>query len=475
MRDFQEVGAVVLAAGVGKRFKSRIPKPLHTFLGRPLLLHALGIVAPLELRSTVIVVSPPVQVALQSSALLADRDVSLAIQDPPRGTADALRVGVEALGEGSVEHVLVTPCDAPLLTSETLERLVGSHLDSGAAATLLTAELIDPTGFGRVIRDGDAISRIVEESDADAEQKRITEVNAGSYVFELERLRAVLGKVDHENAQDEYYLTDVVALLRANGDSVMAVMGAEDEVFGVNDRSQLADAAERKRREICERWMSEGVTIVHPESTFIDQTVQIGRDTVIQPFTFLQGDTTIGEGVQIGPQAQIIDSQIDDGARISFAVVRGSSIGPDASVGPFASLRPGTRLERGARVGTFVETKQTTIGENSKANHLSYLGDAEIGRAVNVGAGTITCNWDGVNKHKTVIEDEAYISSDTMLVAPVRIGKKAATGAGAVVKGDVPDGALAVGVPARVIEGKGDRMRERPEDKASEPPDDTAQ
>lgn len=206
-----------------------------------------------------------------------------------------------------------------------------------------------------------------------------------------------------------------------------------------------------------------------PASTFIDATVRIGLDAVIHPFTFLEGKTRIGARAEVGPQARIIDSEIQDGATVTFAVVRGSTIGPDATVGPFASIRPGTRLDRGARAGTFVETKKTTIGEGSKANHLAYLGDATIGRGVNVGAGTITCNWDGVEKHETVIEDDAYIGSDTMLVAPTRIGKRAATGAGSVVRGDVPDDALAVGAPARIIEGKGDKM-DKGRDKNPEEP-----
>lgn len=477
MTQYEGVGAVVLAAGVGKRFKSRTPKALHPLLGRPLLAHVLEALEPLCLTPVVIVVSAQVEAALKGSELAAGDNPQLALQQAPRGTADAVRAALVSLGgDGSPRHVLVTPSDAPLITSQTFERLLAGHLESKASATLLTANLADPTGYGRILRaGGNDIASVVEEADADSDEKRISEVNAGSYVFDVDRLRAVLDKVDHENAQGEYYLTDVVALLRGEGDTVTAVMGSEEEVLGVNDRAQLAEAAERKRRQINDDWMAAGVTIVHPDSTFIDASVRIGRDTVIQPFTFLQGETTIGEAVQIGPQVQIVDSRIEDGAQISYAVIRGSSIGPDATVGPFASLRPGTRLERGARVGTFVETKQTTIGEDSKANHLSYLGDAEIGRGVNIGAGTITCNWDGVNKHQTVIEDEAYISSDTMLVAPVHIGKKAATGAGAVVKGDVPDGALAVGMPARVLEGKGDRMNARPEGKESESPDEAAQ
>ena len=265
--------------------------------------------------------------------------------------------------------------------------------------------------------------------------------------------------MDSENSQGEYYLTDVVALLQSSGRGVRAVEVDEVEMSGVNSRAQLAEAGTLLFRRAAERWMDEGVTIVDPAVTYIDSTVTIAPDATILPFTFLEGETTVAAGAQVGPQVRIVDSSVGENARVSFSVVRSSELGPETSVGPFASLRPGTKLGRGAELGTFVEAKNTVIGAHSDAHHLAYLGDAEIGEGVNIGAGTITCNWDGQNKHRSVVDDDAYIGSDTMLVAPVHIGKRAATGAGSVVRGDVPEDALAVGVPARVIPGKGNKMK----------------
>jgi bifunctional UDP-N-acetylglucosamine pyrophosphorylase/glucosamine-1-phosphate N-acetyltransferase len=387
--------------------------------------------------------------------------LDLVVQSPPNGTGDAVRVGLDA---GIVDGtVLVAPGDAPLLTTETLKALLDEHEASGAGATVLTADMPDATGYGRVIRGaGSDIARIVEDRDATAEERAVREINGGVYAFDVAALLDVIGAVDNDNAQGEYYLGDVLALMGDRGLSVAAFKTTHQELAGVNSRAQLAEAGAELRRRTALHWMSEGVTIVDPATTLIDASVEIGRDATIHPFTFLEGATVVGAGAEIGPQTRLVDTRVDEGATVTFSVVRGSVVGPDASVGPFASLRPGTRLDRGARAGTFVETKNTTIGEGSKANHLAYLGDAEIGRGANVGAGTITCNWDGRAKHPTVIEDEAYIGSDTMLVAPVHIGKRAATGAGSVVRGDVPDEALAVGVPARIIEGKGNKMEPKP-------------
>jgi bifunctional UDP-N-acetylglucosamine pyrophosphorylase / glucosamine-1-phosphate N-acetyltransferase len=451
--------AVVLAAGDGKRLKSALPKVIHRAAGVPLLGHVLSALAGLGVDGTTVVVSPrrdEIVAALDRSGL--GDGIDFVVQDPPRGTADAARVALDGLDPAAT--VLVLPGDTPLLTTETLKAVLAEHERSGSALTMLTAHLADPRGYGRVVRGtGGTVDKIVEEVDATDEEVALDEVNAGVYAFDGARLSWALEKVDAANAQQEYYLTDVVGILRAEGDEVTAVVAEEDEVAGVNSRAQLAAASAVLRRRTVDALMAGGVGIVDPATTFIDASVSIARDATILPFTFIEGKTTIAEGAEVGPQARVIDSTVGPGATVSFAVVRESVIGPEASVGPFASLRPGTTLAKGARVGTFVETKQTTIGEDSKANHLAYLGDAEIGRSVNVGAGTITCNWDGTAKHKTVIDDEAYIGSDTMLVAPVRIGKRGATGAGSVVRHDVPDDGLAVGVPARVIEGRGDRMK----------------
>jgi bifunctional UDP-N-acetylglucosamine pyrophosphorylase/glucosamine-1-phosphate N-acetyltransferase len=458
--------AIVLAAGDGKRLKSNLPKVLHPAAGRALISHVLAALAPLPLSARVVVASHRWN---QVKGTLAEdgfgEELEFAVQDAPRGTADATRLGLESLGlDGGT--VLVVPGDTPLLESDTLFRLLESHRSSGAAATVLTAMVHDPAGYGRVVRDGESIERIVEDRDATGAVGRIHEINGGVYAFDKAILSETLAKVDCENSQGEYYLTDVIALLWSAGKTIRTVRTEADEVSGVNNRSQLAFVSGLLRHRVCERWMAEGVSIVDPRTTYIDSTVVIEQDATIHPFTFLEGDTHVCEGAEVGPQTRLVDTWVGPDATVTFAVVRESSIGPEAIVGPFASLRPGNKLERKAKVGTFVEAKNSTVGEGSKVNHLSYVGDAEIGRRVNVGAGTVTCNWDGREKHKTIIEDDAYVSSDTMLVAPVRLGRRAATGAGAVVRDDVPDDALAVGVPARIIEGKGDRMQRKgkPED-----------
>lgn len=457
MASRPDVTAIILAAGQGKRLRSDLPKVLHRVAGRSLLAHVLAALAPLGADRTVVVTSNRRDEISGAIGAAAD-GVDFVVQDPPSGTGDAVRIAL-----GSVDPiegiVVVANGDAPLVATETFERLVDMHVSSSATATVLTARVTDPSGLGRIVRgDDDRVHRIVEESDATAEERAIDEVNCGAFVFDATRLGEMIAKVDRENAQGEHYLTDVVELFVSDGDVVVACLGDPEEATGVNDRSQLADAGASLRRKICEKWMAEGVTIVDPATTYIDAEVEIERDATIMPFTFLEGSTRIAANAEIGPQVRIVDSEIGPDAVVSFAVIRESVIGAGASVGPFASLRAGTKLGKGARVGTFVETKQTTLGDDSKANHLAYLGDAEIGRGVNVGAGTITTNWDGQKKHKTVIEDDAYIGSDTMLVAPTHIGKRAATGAGAVVRGDVPDDGLAVGVPARIIEGKGNKM-----------------
>lgn len=470
MAQHPGTAAIVLAAGDGKRLKSELPKVLHRVAGRSLLGHVLAAVDPLGLAQVIIVCSNRVdEIASVVSGESLEAELDLVIQSDPRGTGDAVRLALPALRDG-IQRVVVLAGDTPLIRTETIASMLARQAETSSAATMLTARLDDPAGYGRVVRGADGnVERVVEDRDATTDEAAIDEINTGAFVFDRESLATVLPKLGSDNAQQEYYLTDTLSLLLAEGHPVSSFETTAEEADGVNSRAQLALAGERLRRRITGHWLDEGVTIVDPSSTFIDSTVTIGPDAVIHPFTFLEGATRIGPSAEVGPQARIIDSQIDARATISFAVVRGSKIGPDASVGPFASLRPGTTLERGARAGTFVETKLTTIGEGSKVNHLAYLGDATVGRGVNVGAGTITCNWDGVSKHETVIDDDAYIGSDTMLVAPVRIGKRAATGAGSVVRGEVPDDALAVGVPARVIEGKGDKM-DKARDKNPEEP-----
>lgn len=466
--------AVVMAAGGGKRMKSGVPKVLHRAAGLPLLAHVLSALAPLDLDRHIVVTSPRRDVIEQGISGLGFDRIEFAVQETPRGTADALRCALEIAGEPS-GSLLVVNGSTPLIRSQTLQGLLAAHEGAGVAATVLTARLPEPSVYGRVVRGpaGD-VQRIVEQRDASPEELEVGEVNAGVYAFDASRLAQIIGKVDQENSQDEYYITDLIGLLKADGEDVQAYGVTADEVLGVKSRVHLAHATNVLRHRTCEWLMTEGVTIVDPATTYIDVSVTVEREAVIQPFSFLEGTTTVAAGAEVGPQARVIDSVIQAGAQVSFAVVVESFIGPNASVGPFASLRPGTRLERNAKVGTFVEAKNTTVGEDSKIPHLSYFGDATLGRGVNVGAGTITCNWDGENKYPTVIEDEAYVGSDTMLVAPLRIGRRAATGAGSVVRDDVPDDALAVGAPARMIEGRGNKMA-RPNDSPDKDPQEDEQ
>ena len=440
--------------------KSGLPKVLHKAAGLPLLVHVLRSIDGAGVGRCVVVSSPSLKEHEELFTPHFPGSLEITIQDPPNGTGDATRIGLEALGDGA-GAILVMHGDTPLFRTETIQELLDLHRAESPSATMLTARVPNPYGYGRIVRDGDSVERIVEERDATEDERAIDEINASVYVFDGPRLRQMIDRLDAHNAQGEIYLTDVFELLRKEGDRVIAHVGDHEEAEGVNSRSQLAQATRILRARAAEYWMDEGVSILDPATTYIDPTVKIARDATIFPFTFLEGATTVAENASVGPQARIIDSEVGPGAKVQFAVVVGSKIGEEASVGPFASLRAGTVMGRGTKVGTFVETKKTVLGENSKAPHLSYLGDAEIGRDVNVGAGTITCNWDGIAKHSTIIEDDAYIGSDTMLVAPVHIKKRGATGAGAVVRGEVPEDSLAVGVPARIIEGKGDRRRKK--------------
>jgi bifunctional UDP-N-acetylglucosamine pyrophosphorylase/glucosamine-1-phosphate N-acetyltransferase len=456
--DDRRVAGVVLAAGEGKRLKSDLPKVLHDAAGKPLVVHVLDALAGVDLSSRVVVVSDggaEVKDALQAGG---HDELEYAVQDPPRGTGDALRVALPQAGT-EIDAVLVTNGDSPLLRTETVRSLIEAHLGSSAGATMLTAVAPGPTDGGRIVRGRDGnVERIVESRDATPEELLISEINTGIFVFDAEHLAEMLDSLSPDNSQNEYYLTDLISMLQEMGRSIQAFSCPWEETLGVNDRINLAEVSAILRRRTVEHWMEQGATVIDPASTFVDSTVTIERDAVIMPFTFLEGSTSIGAGAEVGPQTRLVNTTVGPGATVTFSVARDSAIGTNASVGPFASLRPGSELAEGSKIGTFVETKNTILGKDSKANHLAYLGDAEIGRGVNVGAGTITCNWDGREKHKTVIEDDAYISSDTMLVAPVRIGKRAATGAGSVVRDDVPDDSLAVGVPARIIKGRGDRM-----------------
>jgi bifunctional UDP-N-acetylglucosamine pyrophosphorylase / glucosamine-1-phosphate N-acetyltransferase len=448
------LAAVVLAAGEGKRFKSKAPKVLHSLCGKPLVAYVLAALEPMRAAKTVLVIGRGADDVESAAKQLTTAKLTFALQEKQLGTADAARAGDDALGRFAGD-VLVLPGDAPLLSTQTLADLAAHHRRTMAAATMLTAALHDPTGYGRVIRDAQGrVERIVEEADARPDEKAITECNTSVWVFDRAALRSALTKIDRANAQKEFYLTDVVAVLRDKGEVVEAVQTADPtEVLGVNSRVQLAEVSALMRRRIAERLMLDGVTIVDPATTFIDAGVTVGVDTTLHPLTHLHGATTIGAGCEIGPSVKLVDTTVGDGATVINTVANQATIGPRAQVGPFTYLRPGAVLDEGAKAGTYVEIKKSRIGKGSKVPHLSYVGDAEIGANVNIGAGTITCNYDGETgiKSKTVIGDDVLIGSDTMLVAPVTVGDGGVTGAGSVVTKDIGPGEVAVGAPARTV------------------------
>ena len=442
---------IILAAGEGTRMRSRTPKVLHTVLGRPLVGHVVSAAVELGAESIVLVV-PEHADALRVAT--ADLPVDYAIQNPPRGTGDAARRGLEGLeAGGAIEgHVLVINGDCPGIRVETLRALVAGR--DGASGTFLSVDLDDPTGYGRMVRDHDGgLSRIVEEADCDPEQKLLREVNAGIYLFEVTTLRSALDALRPENAQEELYLTDTLEIIRQQGGTV-SLFRHDDvaEVHGVNTRAELAEAEDRLRLLKLEELMASGVTIRNPATTSVDVDVTIGADTILYPGVVLESGTVLGERCTVYPNVRVARSQIGDEVTVlDGSVVEDSVVEDGAAVGPYARLRPGAHICAQARVGNFVEVKATRLGRGSKASHLTYLGNAEIGEGVNVGAGTITCNYDGVGKHTTVIEDGAFIGSNTALVAPVRIGAGSYVGAGSTITKDVPPRSLVVARGRQVV------------------------
>ncbi|WP_297199966.1 bifunctional UDP-N-acetylglucosamine diphosphorylase/glucosamine-1-phosphate N-acetyltransferase GlmU [Thermanaeromonas sp.] len=432
--------AVVLAAGEGKRMRSDIPKVLHRVAGRALVEHVLAALEGAGLQEIVVVVGHGGE-AVRS--YLGSR-YKYAWQERQLGTGHALAQARELAGGAST--LLVLCGDTPLLRPSTLVELLKKHREEKAAASILVASLEDPTGYGRVVRGPSGrVERIVEEKDAGPQEKAIKEVNSGTYCFDASLVWPALEEIKPLNAQGEYYLTDVIELFCLRGEKVLAVECPDpEEILGVNDRVDLARAARVLRRRINEELMRKGVTIVDPATTFVDAGVEVGRDTILLPFTFLEGKTTIGSRCTVGPQTTVRDSSIGEETCVSYSVVLGSAVGARCQIGPFAYLRPGTVLADRVKVGDFVEIKASRVGEDSKVPHLTYLGDAEVGKNVNIGAGTITCNYDGHRKWTTVIGDGAFIGSNTNLVAPVEVGEKALVGAGSTITKNVPAGALAL-------------------------------
>lgn len=443
----ERVRAVVLAAGKGKRMHSDLPKVLHPVCGQPLLAYVLDALAAAGIARPIVVVGHGAEAVREA---VSDR-AEFVEQPEQLGTGHAVRQAWSLL-EGSAGPILVLYGDTPLLEAATITRLIELHRASQAAVTMLTAELADAAGYGRVIRRPDGVVvRIVEEADATPQEAAVREINAGTYVFEPRALAAALGALRPVNAQGEYYLTDTASWLLSRGHRVEALRADAEQTMGINSRRELAAVEAVMRRRILDRLMDAGVTVVDPAATYIHATVRVGRDTVVHPQSYLEGRTVVGASCTIGPQAHVVDTVLADRVRLVASTVTGSEVGEGTTIGPYSRLRPGSRIGRFVEIGNFAEIKNAVVGDYSKIHHKSYIGDATLGERVNVGAGTVTCNYDGRQKHHTMIEDGAFIGSDTMLIAPVRIGRGAVTGAGSVVNKDVPPGGVAVGVPARVI------------------------
>lgn len=453
------VSTIVLAAGEGTRMRSATPKVLHRIAGRSLVEHAVRAAAGTDPDHLAVVVGhgrAAVTAHLDSLSTALDRKVTVAVQEQQKGTGHAVGCGLAELPADLTGTVVVTYGDVPLLDAQTLNDLLVEHGNAGNAVTVLTAIVPDPTGYGRIVRnEAGEVEGIVEQKDATPVQQSINEINSGVYAFDAEVLRDGLSRLSTDNAQGELYLTDVLSIARGDGKRVGAVITNDAWlVEGVNDRVQLARLGAELNRRIVEQWMRAGVTVIDPATTWVDVDVQIGRDATIEPGVQLRAGTVVGEGAVVGPDTTLSGCSIGAGATVVRTHGTGAQIGAGASVGPFAYLRPGTRLGADGKIGTFVEVKNSEIGTGSKVPHLSYIGDATIGEHSNIGAASVTVNYDGVNKHRTVIGSHARTGSDNMFVAPVTVGDGAYTGAGTVVRRDVPPGALAVsGGPQRNLEG----------------------
>lgn len=438
----QKCAAVILAAGQGTRMKSSQPKVLHEIAGQPLVAWPVGLARRLDCATIAVVVghgSDAVRDRLDSD------DLQFPVQAEQLGTGHALLSAEESL-RGFSGTVLLLCGDVPLLQQETLQQLLDLHHTETAAVTVLTALVDDPYGYGRILRDGDRVRAIVEEKDASATERTIREINSGIYAFEAPYVFDALRKVGRDNAQGEYYLTDIVAAACADGRIVCALQaGSIEEVQGINDRVQLAAAARVIRLRLNAELMRQGATLIDPEITYVDAGVQVGNDTIIHPNVALRGTTVIGNNCIIDSGAVITDCEIGDRVHIKpGSVMTESKVGDGGAIGPMAHLRPGTILVGDNKIGNFVETKKAYLGQGSQASHLTYIGDAEVGNNVNFGCGTITCNYDGRDKHKTVVEDDVFVGSDTQFIAPVHVGRNSVIAAGSTITKDVPPDSLAI-------------------------------
>lgn len=453
------IAALILAAGLGKRMKSATPKVLHPVAGRPMLFYPVEVIKSLGLKKAIIIVghkAEKVMEILDSELPTPNSELKFVKQEPQLGTGHAVLCAENVLKAWKGD-ILILSGDVPLITKQTILGLLDLHAKKKAVISFISTVIADPSGYGRVMRDdNNSVIKIVEDKDASPEEKAINEINTGIYCIHASFLFSGLKNIKRENAQGEYYLPDLIEMAAKASQKVACLTHIEPaEVMGINNRIELAQANEEMRERINNELMLSGVTLVDPETSYIHYGVKIGKDTTIYPNVFLEGNTNIGKGCLIEQGCMIQNSHIGDGSKIkSNSVIESSEIGGHVSIGPFARIRPDSTIGDGARIGNFVEVKKSKIGRGTKTNHLSYIGDAIIGKDVNIGAGTITCNYDGVKKHQTIIEDGAFIGSDTQLVAPVKVGKNAYIGSGSTITKNVPAGSLALSrVEQRVVEG----------------------
>jgi len=436
-----DTAVIIMAAGKGRRMKSNLPKVLHNLAGKPILNYVLDTVDQLEAKRKILIVGYKSD---KIRELIGD-NIEYVEQKEQLGTAHAVLQTKKLLSDFKGD-VLILSGDVPFLTVKILKKLLKYHQANNFCCTLVFTILKNPKGYGRIIRDKKGkIKGIIEEVDLSADKKKITEVNSGIYCVNKDKLFQALEKITPDNKQGEYYLTDLVEILLKEGLTVGNIIVKDySKILGINSRLDLTDASQKVYQKTLQDLMLQGVTIVDPNSTFIERGVKIGQDTIIYPFTIIEKDTKIESGCLIGPYSHLINADIRKGVRIWASIIESSTVKEGANIGPYTHLRPETVVEKGAKIGNFVEVKKSTIGEGSKASHLTYLGDAIIGKRVNIGAGTITCNYDGEKKYKTVIEDEVFIGSNNTLVAPVKLGKDSYTGAGSTITEDVPAGNLAI-------------------------------
>ena len=445
-----KIDVVILAAGMGTRMKSDIPKVLHPLLGKPMVEYIFDAVRDICEDPPLVVVGNRADLVMET---LGDK-ARYVVQEPQLGTAHAVQCAREVLRDKS-DIVLVANSDFPLITAQTYALLVRKHQESGSMLTLSAVISDEPRGFGRILRDGEGrIVGIVEDKDATLQQKKITELNSNPYCFDAEWLWETLDQVK-KSAVSEYYLTDLVGIAAKSGQAVGSIE-VEDhrESIGINNRVHLAEATKVIQQRINRKWMLAGITMIDPDKVFIDDTVTLGRDTVLYPEVYLRGATTVGESCQLGPSVILEDTTVGSRCKLLYAMLESAKLENDVDMGPFGHLRRGAHLDDHVHMGNFGEVKNSYLAPGVKMGHFSYIGDAHIGRNANIGAGTVTCNFDGEGKYKTEIGEDAFIGSDTMLVAPVKIGRGAKTGAGSVVTHDVPDGSVVVGVPAKVFKSK---------------------